>query len=124
MKVIGNISPEMLTVESYAQKPGYAEVRLRENVNKIRVTDSMTDEAVTMYEYDEYVFAVKDQENLRKDIESNMREWLATGRAMETDEQSSALVDSRRENEELLSDLAAMVDAVYESDLERIDANV
>ena len=28
----------------------------------------------------------------------------------------------KRENEELLSDLAAMVDAVYESDLERIEA--
>ena len=122
MRVRGNISPNTLDIENYHSKPGYVEVRLRENINVVSVIDEMTEQEVKMFEYDEYTIIIRDRDGLREDIESNMTDWLATGRSLEINEKSSILVSTRRENEELLSDLAAMVDAVYESDLERIEA--
>ncbi|MDO4477556.1 MAG: hypothetical protein Q4B73_00775 [Lachnospiraceae bacterium] len=95
MRVKGNISPELLTVEPYSPVPGQVEVRLRENVKEITVTDSMTNETVTMYEYDEYTFLLKDREGLKEDIAANMSDWLITGRTLEVNEGASLVQDMK-----------------------------
>lgn len=95
MRVRGNISPELLTVEPYAPVPGNVEVRLRENVKEINVTDSMTEEAVTMFEYDEYTFLLKDREGLKEDITEKMGDWLITGRTLEVNESASIVQDMK-----------------------------
>lgn len=121
MRVKGNISPNALDIENYRPKPGYVEVRLRENISAVSVIDEMTEQEVKMYEYDEYTIVIRDRDGLREDIESNMADWISTGKTLEVKVNSSALVSAKKENEELIADLAAMVDAVYESDLEVIN---
>lgn len=122
MRVRGNVYPESVTVETYLPTPGMVEIRLRENVKEVSVTDEMTDTTTIIYEYDEYMKVVPNSPGLREDITANLSDWLVTLRSLEVDGNASILRASRDENEELLSDLAAMVDAVYESDLERIES--
>ena len=95
MRVRGNMTPAALTVEPYNPVPGQVEVRLRENIKKISVVDSMTEQTVTMYEYDEYVFLLKDREGLQEDIEANMADWLVTGRTLEVNEGASIIQDMK-----------------------------
>ena len=83
MRVKGNISPNVLNIESYAPKAGHVEVRLRDNINPIVETDEMTGQEISMFEYDEYTFVLPDREGLREDIEANMADWLVTGRTLE-----------------------------------------
>lgn len=73
--------------------PGYAEVRLRENISKITVEDTHTGKAVIMYEYDEYTFCLKNYDGLKADIENNLSDWLTTGRNIEVNEQASSVQD-------------------------------
>ena len=89
------MTPAALTVEPYNPVPGQVEVRLRENIKEISVVDSMTEQTVTMYEYDEYVFLLKDREGLREDIEANMADWLVTGRTLEVNEGASIIQDMK-----------------------------
>lgn len=95
MRVRGNITPAVLTVEPYNPVPGQVEVRLRENIKEVSVVDSMTEQAVTMYEYDEYVFLLKDREGLQEDIEANLSDWLITGRTLEVNEGASLVQDMK-----------------------------
>lgn len=118
MRVQGNSAPASVTVEIYLPVPGTVEIRLRENIKEVSVTDGVTEQAVTMYEYDEYVFLLKDREGLQEDIEANLADWLATGRTMEVDENASILRAARYENSSLLYEMAALVDDVYNSDME------
>ena len=122
MRVRGNVYPESVTVETYLPTPGMVEIRLRENVKEVSVTDKMTDTTTIMYEYDEYVIVVPYSPGLKEDVADNLSEWIITLRSLEVNENASILRASRDENDELLSNLAAMVDAVYESDLERIES--
>ena len=55
----------------------------------------MTEQTVTMYEYDEYVFLLKDREGLQEDIEANMADWLVTGRTLEVNEGASIIQDMK-----------------------------
>lgn len=95
MRVRGNISPATLTVESYLPMEGYVEVRLRENINEVTETDPQTETTTTMFEYDEYTFLLKDREGLQADIESNLNEWLITGRTLEVNESASIVQDMK-----------------------------
>lgn len=95
MRVQGNISPETITVETYHPITGYAEVRLRENIKAFSAVDQTTGTEITMYEYDEYVFHLKDKEGLKEEIEANMSDWLATGRSMEVNDNASELQDMK-----------------------------
>lgn len=122
MRIQGNIYPEVVTVEAYLPTPGMVEIRLRENVKEVSVTDEMTDTTTIMYEYDEYTKVVPYSPGLREDIAANLSDWLVTLRSLEVDGNASILRATRDENDALLSDLASMVDAVYESDLERIES--
>lgn len=122
MRVIGNIHPQSITIEAYLPIHGMVEIRLRENVKEVSVTDEITGITTFMYEYDEYAKVVPDYPGLKEDIAANLSDWLVTIRSLEVDGNASTLRASRDENDELLSNLAAMVDAVYESDLERIEA--
>ena len=122
MRVMGNICPQSITVEEYIPISGMAEIRLRENVKEVSVTDETTGTTTIMYEYDEYAKVVPDSPGLKEDIAANISNWLVTLRSLEVDGNASILRASRDENDELLSDLAEMVDVVYESDLERIEA--
>lgn len=121
MRVRGNIYPQAITVEAYLPIHGMAEIRLRENVKEVSVTDEMNDTTTIMYEYDEYAKVVQDSPGLKEDIAANISDWLVTLRSLEVDGNASILRASRDENEDLLSDLAAMIDVVYESDLEVIN---
>lgn len=95
MRVQGNASPTAVTVESYWPMPGYVEVRVRENVKDIIPTDD--ENAAPLYEYDEYVIRVKEKDGLQAEIESNLAEWLITGRMLEVNENASVVQDMRTE---------------------------
>ena len=95
MRVRGNISPATLTVESYLPMEGYVEVRLRENINEVTETDPQTETTITMFEYDEYTFLLKDREGLQADIEGNLNDWLITGRTLEVNESASIIQDMK-----------------------------
>lgn len=74
---------------------GYVEVRVRENINEIEVTDEQSETTVPMFEYDEYTFLLKDREGLEKDIENNLSDWLITGRTLEVNESASIVQDMK-----------------------------
>lgn len=95
MRVRGNISPVTLSVESYLPLEGYVEVRLRENIKEVTETDPQTETPLTMFEYDEYTFLLKDREGLQEDIESNLSDWLITGRTLEVNESASIVQDMK-----------------------------
>lgn len=95
MRVRGNLSPNALDIEAFAPMPGYVEVRLRENVRSVTVVDEMTEAEVTMYEYDEYTFHLADKEGLREEIETNLTDWLITGRTLEINEGASIVQDMK-----------------------------
>lgn len=95
MRVQGNASPEVVTVESYWPQPGYVEVRLRENVRDITPTD--IENPAPLFEYDEYVFHIKERDGLQQEIESNLDEWMLTGRMLEVDERASMVQDMKNE---------------------------
>ena len=122
MRIQGNVYPESVTVEAYLPTPGMVEIRLRENVKEVSVTDEITGTTTIMYEYDEYVKVVPETPGLKEDIAANLPDWLITLRSLEVNENASILMATRDENEDLLSDLASMVDVVYKSDLERIES--
>lgn len=95
MRVQGNASPSAVTVESYWLMPGYAEIRLHENIKDITPTD--VENPTSLFEYDEYVIHVKEKDGLQAEIESNLAEWLATGRMLEVNENASIVQDMRTE---------------------------
>ena len=95
MRVRGNVSPATLSVETYLPLEGYVEVRLRENIKEVTETDPQTETSVTLFEYDEYTFFLKDREGLREDIESHFDEWTATGRTIEVNESASIVQDMK-----------------------------
>ena len=95
MRVRGNVSPQTMTIEPYHSIPGRVEVRLRENIKAVSATDEMTADEIIMYEYDEYTFHLKNKEELKEEIESNMGDWLATGRTMEVNDNASDLQDMK-----------------------------
>ena len=97
MRVKGNVSPNVLDIERYRLIPGYVEARLRENINEVTVVDEMTEQEISMFEYDEYTFVIREREGLREDIESNMADWLATGRTLEVNQNASIVADQRRD---------------------------
>lgn len=122
MRVMGNIYPQSITVEAYLPISGMVEIRLRENVKEVFVTDKINGTTTIMYEYDEYTIVVPYSPGLKEDIAANLSDWLITLRSLEVNENASILMATRDENKDLLSDLASMVDVVYKSDLERIES--
>lgn len=95
MRVQGNASPSAVTVESYWPMPGYAEIRLHENIVDITPTD--IENPAPRFEYDEYVIRVKEKNGLQAEIESNLAEWLITGRMLEVNENASVVQDMQVE---------------------------
>lgn len=95
MRVRGNIAPVTLSMESYLPLEGYVEVRLRENINEVTETDPQTETTITLFEYDEYTFLLKDREGLQEDIENNLSDWLITGRTLEVNESASIVQDMK-----------------------------
>lgn len=71
------------------------EVRLRENIKEVTETDPQTETSVTLFEYDEYTFLLKDRAGLQEDIESNLSDWLITGRTLEVNESASIVQDMK-----------------------------
>ena len=95
MRIKGNVSPVTLSMEPYPPLEGYVEVRLREDIKEVTGTDPQTETSVTMFEYDEYTFLLKDREGLREDIESNLKDWFITGRTLEVNESASIVQDMK-----------------------------
>lgn len=97
MRVRGNVSPAAMTLEPYSPLPGYVELRLRENINQVTVENTQDEgKPVTMYEYDEYTFHIKNREGLKKDVQKNMADWLTTGRTLEVNESASIVADMKK----------------------------
>ena len=95
MRVRGNVSPNSLTIEPFAPMPEYMEVRLRENIREITEVDEMTEQEISMFEYDEYTFHLAEKESLREEIEGNLNDWLITGRTLEINEGASIVQDMK-----------------------------
>ena len=95
MRVQGNASPAAVTVESYWPMPGYAEIRLYENVKDITPTD--VENPTPLFEYDEYVIHIEEKDGLQEEIESNLNDWLITGRTLEVNENASIVRDMKTE---------------------------
>ena len=64
MRVQGNASPAAVTVESYWPMPGYAEIRLHENIKDI--TPTGVENPTPLFKYDEYVIHVKEKDAASK----------------------------------------------------------
>lgn len=93
MRVIGDISPNVVSVEAYLPLDGYAEVRLRENIKE--VTKIKNEESVIRFEYDEYTLIVKNKDGLQSEIENNLNDWILTGRTLEINENASIIKDMK-----------------------------
>lgn len=89
MRVQGNGSPDLISIESYRPRLGYVEVRLRENINDIST------EETNLFEYDEYTFLLPARAGLREEVEANLADWLATGRVLEVNQSASILAEYR-----------------------------
>ena len=122
MRVRGNVAPAPLTVELYPARAGYVEVRLRENIKTVVETDTQTQAEITMYEYDEYTFHVPNRDGLRNDIESNLADWIATGRTVEVNESASIVQEMQSELKQVES-LSAQ-NAEYEAALSEIETTL
>lgn len=110
MIVKGNIKPNVLNIAPYAPKAGHVEVRMRDNITPTVEKDDMTGQEISMFEYDEYTFVLPDLEGLREHIETNMADWLATGRTLEVNQNASIVADQRRDinaYEQALSEIEA-----------------
>ena len=95
MRVNGNISPDVLSIENYEPIPGKVEVKLRENINEVEKTDEMTGETITLYEYDEYSFILDNEKNLKKKIQNHIEDWLTTGRTLEVAPNATLYVSAK-----------------------------
>ena len=95
MRVNGNISPDVLSIENYEPIPGKVEVKLRENINEVDKTDEMTGETITLYEYDEYSFILDNEKNLKKKIQNHIEDWLTTGRTLEVAPNATLYVSAK-----------------------------
>lgn len=109
MRVQGNGFPAAVTVESYWPMPGYVEVRVRENVKDITPTDG--ENAAPLFEYDEYVFHVKQRDGLKQEIENNLTAWIQTGRMLEVNDRASTVQDMKAEIANAIT--PASLDAAY-----------
>lgn len=95
MRVKGNVTPDVLSIEKYEPIPGKVEVRVRENISQFEEVDSMTKATITGYVYDEYTFVLDDVKGLKKKIEANLEEWLTTGRTLEVDPKATLYVTAK-----------------------------
>lgn len=95
MRVRGNISPNVLNIESYEPIEGKIEVRLRENIVPFEEIHPMSSVSVTGFEYDEYTFILDDSKGLEKKIRANLEDWLTTGRTLEVDPKATLYVTAK-----------------------------
>lgn len=89
MRVKGGVSPDVISIEPYMPIEGYVEIRVRENINEVSKDNGIE------FEYDEYTFRVPDREGLKEDIETNLNDWLVTGRTIEVNEGASIIQDMK-----------------------------
>lgn len=115
MKVRSGVDPKPININKFYPKPGYMEVRLRENVNIIQLIDEVTETPDTVFEYDEYILKIKDREGLEADINANFNTYLTEARNIEL--RKDELLWSRQqlaEYEAIIAELdAALLDALY-----------
>lgn len=96
MRVIGNVSPSMISIENYRPLPGYVQVRFRENIKEVNTSDNRIHKEISFFEYDEYTFVLRERENLQRDIEKNIADWLITGKTLEVNELASIVQDMKQ----------------------------
>jgi hypothetical protein len=113
MRVQGNIAPNKIAIYP-AALPEYDVVYIRDNIAPVTV--STEEGTAEMYEYDEYKFTVPTVD--KAEVEANFADWVATGRSLEVSPSASAYVEVQEQADETI---AAMVDEVYNSDMEVID---
>ena len=95
MRVKGDISPNVFSIEPYCGDEGKVEVRLRENIKSYEEKNEITGETIQGFEYDEYLFVLDNRENLSETIQNNLEDWLATGRTLEIDPRATLYVTAK-----------------------------
>lgn len=104
MRVRANTIPSPFEITQ--PNAGKVRVLLRENVRYLSENE---------VEYDEYTIVLQNSTELEKSLRENTRAWIAYARRMESRPNSSALWHLEEQHNE---ELAAMIDAVYQSDLQ------
>lgn len=98
MRVKGNLKPDVLNIVPYEPIEGKVEVKLRENVVPYEDTDPETGDVIGEgFEYDEYTFILDNTKGLKKTIESNIEDWLTTGRTLEVDIRATLYVTAKND---------------------------
>lgn len=117
MKVQSGVDPKPININKFYPKPGYMEVRLRENVNIIQLIDEVTETPDTVFEYDEYILKIKDREGLEADINANFNTYLTEAKNIEL--RKDELLWSKQqlaEYEAIIAELdAALLEAQYQN---------
>ena len=139
MRTQGNIYPETVTVEPRIDRPGIVEIRIRENINDVSYIHQETGQNITMYEYDEYTTLSADIPGLKNEISENIQDWITTLRTMEVNQNASIVRNmqydittyetelaeiqkvAQEEQDKATSEMAALIEEVYNSDLEVIE---
>lgn len=103
MKIQGNNFPDIIHIEPYQLIEGYVEVRLTENVEQL---------GENLYKYDEYIIRTKNKDGLKKEIENNLDEWIATGKSIEVNVMASIVQDINAENKQLTQILDIITEGV------------
>lgn len=88
MRVKGNVSPKSFDIEVYGGDRSKVEVRVRENIKP-------SGEIINEFEYDEYLFIIDNESNLKNKIKNNLEDWLATGRNLEINPQATLYVQAK-----------------------------
>ena len=139
MRTQGNIYPETITVEPRIDMPGIVEIRIRENINDVSHIDQETGQNITMYEYDEYTTLSADRPDLKNEISENIKDWITTLRTIEVNQNASIVRNmqydittyetelteiqkvAQEEQDKATAEMAALVEEVYNSDMEVIE---
>ncbi|RDY21450.1 hypothetical protein [Criibacterium bergeronii] len=95
MRVKGDISPNVCSIEPFGGEVGKVEVRLRENIKPYEEKNEETGEVISGFEYDEYLFVLDDTENLSENIQNNFSDWLTTGRTLEIDPRATLYITAK-----------------------------
>lgn len=112
MKVRSSVAPKSISINKFYPKPGYMEVRLRENVNIIQLINKVTQTLDTAFEYNEYILKIKDREGLEADINANFDTYLTEARNIEL--RKDELVWNRQQLAEYEAELAELDAALLE----------
>ena len=100
MRVKSSIYPKK--VEITETKDGFSTIALRKNVNSIVEEDSLMEEEIHLYEYDEVKIRVRHRKNIVNSVENNFNSWFTKGLKLEGLEKE--ISSKQKETKELINE--------------------